>query len=377
MLGVATLIIVVNVMSGFMDNLRDKLLGTNSDITITRFDVKPIAEYAEIMDNVSMVDGVGAVAPFTYSQVMLSSERTVSGAIVRGIDPALEKHVSKLESFVTQGSMDNISTTHNGMPTILLGRELALSLNVFVGDVVTIISPQGAKGPFGTVPKMKKFAVAGYFDTGIAEYNSSFAYISIESAQSFFKLGDTVSGLNVAVADDADIEDVSLALSESLPYPYWARDWMSMNKGLFSALQLERLALFIILTLIIVVASFNIISMISITVKDKQKDIAILRAYGASSKFVMSVFVRQGLLVGLAGTILGNVFALAITLLLRHTSIIKIPENIYFTDRVPIDLDFGVYILVTVCALLITFLASIFPSRQASKMPPIVALRND
>ncbi len=378
MLGVATLIIVVNVMSGFMDTLREKLLGTSSDIKIVRFDGQAINDYKPLLEMAKGVEGVKGISPYITSQVLISSEKTVEGALINGIEPQLEKDVSKLETFVTSGSMDNLSTHVNGMPTILLGRELALRLNVFQGEQVTVISPHGSRGPFGLVPKMKKFVVAGFFDTGVYEYNSQFAYVSIQSAQDIFRMGDSVSGLSVSTFDANESTLIADEISSVLKYPYWARDWISMNQSVFSALALERLALFIVLTLIVIVASFNIISMISITIKDRRKDIAILRAYGASGNFITSVFVRQGLIVGITGTILGNLLALTISFVLRNFELIKLQSDVYFgMTKIPVDMNFGVYLLVTACAVTISFLASIFPARQAVKYPPIVALRND
>lgn len=380
MLGVATLIIVVSVMSGFSDNLKDKLVGANSDIVITRFDNLPIDNYTSLRDRISDFNGVSAVSPFIAGQVLLSTDKTVTGSVIKGIDPLHESKVSRLASFMISGELSDLSKgfgNEEKTPGILLGRDLALSLGVSLGSELTIVSPYGSRGPFGITPKMKKFFVAGLFDTGIYEYNATMAYISVPAAQDFFNMKESVSGFAVSAVDKTNLENLTKELAKDLGFPYWVRDWLSMNASLFSALKLEQFAMFVILTLIIVVASFNIISMIAITVRDKIKDIAILQAGGAGSRFIMSVFMRQGLIVGFVGTVLGDILALIISLCLKHFKIIELPKDIYFMDKIPVNIDWQVYLLVTVCSVAITFIAAVFPARQAAKMSPIEALRND
>ena len=380
MLGVAALIIVVNVMSGFSDNLKSKLIGANSDIIITRFDNRPVDNYSALREKIISSHGVLAASPFIMGQVLLTSDKSVTGVVIKGIDPVFEKDVSRLSSFMVSGALSDLSKNFgadNSIPGVLLGRDLAVTLGVSSGSEITVVSPYGSRGPLGITPKMKKFIVAGLFDTGIYEYNSTMAYISVPAAQDFLNMKGTVSGFSVAASDKSNLMPIVDTLSKELAFPYWVRDWLSMNASLFSALKLEQFAMFVILTLIIVVASFNIVSMIAITVKDKLKDIAILRASGAGSGFIMSVFMRQGLIVGLTGTALGDILALAISLCLKNFKIIELPRDVYFMDKIPVNLDWQVYLLVTVCSVAITFLAAIFPARNAAKMSPIEALRSD
>ncbi len=380
MLGVAALIIVVSVMSGFSDNLKSKLIGANSDIIITRFDNQPIDNYSALREKIISSGGVAAASPFIMGQVLLTSDKSVTGVVIKGIDPAFEKDVSRLASFMASGSLSDLDKSFGpdkNIPGILLGRDLAVTLAVGDGDEITVVSPYGSRGPFGITPKMKKFIVAGLFDTGIYEYNATMAYISVPAAQDFLNMKGSVSGFGVASSDKENLLPVVEALSKELAFPYWVRDWLSMNASLFSALKLEQFAMFVILTLIIIVASFNIVSMIAITVKDKLKDIAILRASGAGSGFVTRVFMRQGLIVGLTGTVLGDALALVISLCLKNFKIIELPRDVYFMDKIPVNIDWQVYLLVTVCSIAITFLAAVFPARQAARMSPIEALRND
>ena len=379
MLGTATLILVVSVMSGFTNNLKEKMMGTNSDIVITDFSTVPVRDYEKLMQEVKKIKGVKAAAPFVNTQAVSMSGSGVSGIIIKGIDADLEKTVSKISSFITFGSLDDIKNRQEGEPYgILLGKDLAFSLMAGVGDTITLISPQLNRGPFGLNPKMRSFIVKGIFDTGVYEYNASMAYVSIEAAQEFIGLKEnSVTGISVSAEQGINSIDLTYTINQQIENKYWARDWLSMNQSLFSALELEKYAMFIVLTLIIIVASFSIVSMIAITVKDKQKDIAILRAYGASSSCIRSIFIRQGLIVGIIGTALGNITALLLSILITKYKLIRLPEDIYFMDSLPLNIDYHVYLFVSVCAVLITFLASLFPSNQSAKMNIVDGIRND
>ena len=379
MLGTATLILVVSVMSGFTNNLKEKMMGTNSDIVITDFSTVPVRDYEKLMQEVKKIKGVKAAAPFVNTQAVSMSGSGVSGIIIKGIDADLEKTVSKISSFITFGALDDIKNRQEREPYgILLGKDLAFSLMAGVGDTITLISPQLNRGPFGLNPKMRSFIVKGIFDTGVYEYNASMAYVSIEAAQEFIGLKEnSVTGISVSAEQGINSIDLTYTINQQIENKYWARDWLSMNQSLFSALELEKYAMFIVLTLIIIVASFSIVSMIAITVKDKQKDIAILRAYGASSSCIRSIFIRQGLIVGITGTALGNITALLLSILVTKYKLIRLPEDIYFMDSLPLNIDYNVYLFVSVCAVLITFLASLFPSNQSAKMNIVDGIRND
>lgn len=379
MLGTAALILVVSVMSGFTNNLKEKMMGTNSDIVITDFSTVPIRDYNTLMNKVEKIKGVKAAAPFINSQAVSMTSNGVSGIMLKGIDVDLEKNVSKISSFITFGSLTGLKNRQDGEPYgILLGKDLAFSLMAGVGDTITLISPQLNRGPFGLNPKMRSFIVKGIFDTGVYEYNANMAYMNIEAAGEFIGLkAGSVTGISVAVEKGINPVDLSYTINHQIENKYWARDWLSMNASLFSALELEKYAMFIVLTLIIVVASFSIVSMIAMTVKDKQKDIAILRAYGASASCIRSIFIRQGLFVGIIGTALGNTLALLLSVLVTKYKLIRLPEDIYFMDSLPLNIDYHVYIFVSVCAILITFLASLFPSNQSAKMNIVDGIRND
>lgn len=379
MLGTATLILVVSVMTGFTNNLKEKMMGTNSDIFITDFSLVPVRDYESLEKKLLTIKGVKAVSPYINAQAVTLSRDGVSGVIIKGIDVDKEREVSKVASFITFGEYEDIKNKKDDEPYgILLGKELAFNMSAGVGDEITLISPQATRGPFGLNPKMRKFIVKGIFDTGVYEYNTTLAYISLEAAQEFMGYKDnSVTGVQVAAQDNVDTVALAYNINSQIENKYMARDWLSMNKSLFSALELEKYAMFIVLTLIIVVASFSIVSMIAITIKDKQKDIAILRAYGASASFIRSVFIRQGMIVGILGTFLGNMLALVLSFLFTKYKIISLPEDVYFMDRLPINIDYSVYLIVSVCAVIITFFASLYPANQSTKSNIAESIKQD
>jgi lipoprotein-releasing system permease protein len=373
-LGVATLIIVINVMIGFEENLKNKILGVNAHIIVNRIDRAPIRGWEETYKKITDIKGVKGVSPFIINQVLITSKDSASGAVVRGVDPELEINVNNIKKFITDGRLFKKNSKNF---EIILGKELALQLGVFVGDEITMVSPMGTKGPFGFIPLMKHFKVVGLFDCGIYDYNATFTFINLKVAQDFFNTGNIITAFSVKAKSFKEAKKLAEIIERTLSVPYVARDWLSMNKSLFSALKLEKIAMFLILTLIVIVASFNIVSLITITVKDKQKDIAILRTVGASESLIRKIFIRQGLLIGLIGTIIGNVLALIISFVLERYKIITLPEEIYYMDRIPIKISPEIFVIVSIAAILITFLSTLYPSRKASRLNPAEALRNE
>lgn len=379
LLGVATLIVVVSVMSGFSDNLKNRIIGANAHIVVNRVDVSPIKDWRNVQDTIESTEGVTGVSPFIINQVLLTSQNNVSGSIIRGVIPEDELKVTAIEKFMTDGYFNDIAkpAPKTGNPQIALGKELAAGLGVLPGDEVVMVSPFGKKGPFGVTPKMKRFEVTGIFDTGMYEYNNSLAYINIVDAQEFFGTGDIASGFSVRTVDFDKAIAIAENIQQKLDFPFWSRDWISMNKNLFSALKLEKYAMFIILTLIIIVASFNVISMITVTVKDKKRDIAIMRAMGAPEKMISGIFMKQGMIIGTIGTVIGNILGFIICTVLERFKLISLPEDVYFMDRIPVKMELSTFVVVTICALLITYIAGIFPAKQSAKLDPIEALRRD
>lgn len=376
-LGVATLIVVINVMIGFEDNLKQKILGANSHIIVNKIDGSAIDDWGSVADKIESIDNVEGVSPFVISQVLLTSKERVSGVVLRGVIGEREKKASNISKYLKSGNFHLKPDNATAKPPIVIGKALANNLSANIDDEVVVVSPFGKKGPFGFTPKMKKFKVAGIFDTGMYEYNNSLAYVNLTEIQDFMKMDGSVSGFSVKVKNFDNAGEIAGKIENKLGFPYWARDWLSMNQNLFSALKLEKGAMFVILTLIIVVASFNVISLITMTVKDKKRDIAIIRAMGASEKMVKNIFIKQGLYIGIVGTFFGNIIAYAICFVLKHYKLIDLPADVYYMDSIPVKIVPQIFLLVTVCAIIITYISSIIPARQAAKMDPIEALRNE
>jgi lipoprotein-releasing system permease protein len=385
--GVMALIVVLAVMTGFTDSLREKILGINSHIVVQRLG-NGINNYQEITAAILQTDGVIAATPYTYSQTMLSVPDTSSGAVVRGIDPATAKNVLSLNSQLIRGSLidleedpasdvDQKPDTSQAiiLPGIILGKELARNLRVDINDKIRLFSPAGPLTPMGVIPKIKTCRVVGIFDTGMYEYDSSLAYISLTTAQDFLDLDQNVHGLELKVDDIYRASEIAAKLEKKLGFGYIVKDWISMNKNLFSALKLEKTAMFIVLALIVLVAAFNIISTLIMVVMSKGKDIAILKSMGATSRGIMRIFIYEGLIIGLTGTVLGVIGGLALCEILSKYQFIKLPSDVYPITTLPIKVLPMDVTLVAISAALITLLATIYPSWQASKIEPAVALR--
>ena len=377
-LGVAALIATLAVMTGFKEDLRDKILGTHSHAVITDRTSDAMTGYADVIEKIAAVPHVVAATPFIFSQVLLASEGNVHGVVLRGIDPQREGRVTDIEKNMVQGTVQALEPPAEALdpppqPGILIGRELAGRLGAFVGDTINVITPTGKPGPMGIVPKIRRFTVAGIFDSGMYEYDSTLAYIALKTAQDFLGKGDVVTGVEVRVDDIFIAAQVAESAEKVLGFPYWARDWVQMNKNLFSALALEKMVMFVILVLIILVASFNIVSTLTMIVVEKSREIAILKAMGASRRGVMRIFMLDGLIIGLVGTAIGVPLGYAVCEVLQH--IYTLPSDVYYISNLPAKIRALDVILVACSAILISFLATLYPSWQAGKLAPAEALR--
>ncbi|MGE5257974.1 MAG: lipoprotein-releasing ABC transporter permease subunit [Hyphomicrobiales bacterium] len=376
--GVMALIVVIAVMTGFEVDLKTRILGGQANVILMRYS-GPFEEYRDVMKRIEAVPGVVASTPFIYSQVMLRTASATTGAVLRGVDPAtiglvlktLEK-VKLPETGPPGGSDDSGS----GMPGIVLGKELAKNLGVVLGDVVHLISPRGMLAPTGHVPAMKPFRVSGYFESGMYEFDQTFAYIHLHDAQRLLRMGDAVTGLEIRVDDIYRAREVADAVVARLGSSYYARDWMQMNRNLFKALKLERRVMFIILTLIVLVAAFNIASSLIMLVMGKTKDIAILKAMGATDRSIRKIFVFNGMVIGVVGTSLGLVFGVILCSLLKHYNIHELTGDIYyFTTQLPVQMEALDVVSIVIAALVICLLATLYPARQAAKLNPVEAIR--
>ncbi|MBT8365981.1 MAG: lipoprotein-releasing ABC transporter permease subunit [Deltaproteobacteria bacterium] len=376
--GVMALIVVISVMTGFEADLKSRILGGQPQVMIMRHG-GAFTKYRQILQEVEKTPGVEAATPFIYAQIMLRSKNGASGAVLRGIDPESAGRVMKtLQNLDLPSSTDAHSSpsSSSDIPGIVLGRELAKNLGVLEGDAIYLISPRGMLSPIGHVPAMKQFKVTGFFESGMYEYDQTFAYINIRDAQKIMRLGDSVTGLDIRVTDLYDARNVAQKITGKLGFPYWARDWMQMNRNLFKALKLERRVMFIILTLIILVAAFNIASSLIMMVMGKTRDIAILKAMGATERSVRKIFVFNGMVIGTIGTFIGLVLGLIICTALKHYNIHELTGDIYyFTTTLPVKLELVDVLSIIVAALLICFFATLYPARQASKLNPVEAIR--
>jgi lipoprotein-releasing system permease protein len=383
MLGVMALIVVLAVMDGFGHEIRDKILGTNAHIVLNKYG-SGIRDYRDIIKQVKGVPGVVAAAPFVSAQVMLSSQEGVAGAFVRGIDPALERKVSNLQRSIIEGDIHSLNqNSEERVPGIIVGKELAKQLGVFLNDSVTVISPLGDMTAVGMAPRVKRFRVTGIFEYGMFDYDSTIAYISLRCAQDFLRIGDAATSIEITVDDIYQAGAIAERIERQLGPTYYARDWMTMFKKLFSALKLEKLMMFILLSLIVGVAAFNIIATLIMVVMEKHRDIAILKSMGARRSSIMKVFVFEGFIVGLVGTFLGAVFGLliahnlgAITHSLERLFHFKaMPGDVYWISSLPSRVDLMDVAIVLGVAMGISLLATIYPAWKASSLDPTEALR--
>lgn len=374
MVGVMALVVVLSVMNGFRADLMSKILGVNSHVLVLNFG-GGFKDYEKTRLKVSKIDGVVASTPFIYSQVMLNNSGNVSGSLLRGVDPESVGGVLSIDHMIKDGSLESLRNTSEGLPAIIIGRELSRQIGTFVGDTVKVVSPEGKLTPLGRVPNTRKYKVVGIFDSGMYEYDASMAYVSIEEAQDFLGLGDRVTGLEVKVKDVYKSDSVAKAIQEELGHPFWTKDWKAMNRSFFSALKLEKVTMFVILTMIVIVGALNIISTLVMVVMEKTRDIAILRAMGASARSIMSIFMIQGLVVGLIGTLAGLASGLGLCHLLAKYKFISLPSDVYYISTLPVKVEAGDVWFVGLAAVGISFLATLYPSWHASKLNPVEAIR--
>ena len=387
-LGVAALIGTLGIMTGFKEDLQAKILGTTSHIVIQDRTRDSIADYDALASKVEQTPHVVAATPFIYRQVMLTSRSAVQGVVVRGIDPKREIRVTELGKNITAGRLDDLEpgpapeAAPGTVPApsnpsgIALGKELALRLGLTVGDSVNVVSPVGSGASLNSVlmtPKIRTFTVVAIFQSGMYEYDSSLAYLSLAEAQKFFNMGDAATGIEVKVDDIFQAAEIAHAIEQALGFPYWARDWMQLNRNLLSALKLEKTMMFLLLVLIITVASFNIISTLTMIVTEKQREIAILKAMGATRRAIMRIFMLNGLIIGVTGTAIGIPLGYAFLYLIEKYW--TFDQTVYYIAHIPVHVQALDVLLVSCSAILISFAATLYPSLQAAKLDPAAALR--
>ncbi len=367
--GVAALLITLAVMSGFLWGIKEKLLETTPQVVIFKITGK-FNEYKDFGDIFSDIPEIVDWEPFVYSQALASKEKTVQAVTVRGFIPEKDKDIMGLDKKIIVGKYD-LSDENK----VIIGKDLAFALDVSVGDTINIMSPFGRKTPLGFLPKIKKVKVAGILYFGVFEYDSTFVGMNLKAAQKFFDLGDSVTGIQIKIKDPYLADTVKKKIQKKLSYPYVVRTWMDMNKSLFQALELEKFAMFLVLALIVLVASFNVSSLLITKAREKRKDIAILKTIGADNSFIQKVFLWQGLIIGIIGTSLGLIIGLSAIYIADTYHLVKLNPEVYMISYLPLKIGTLDILSVATASMIICFISSIIPARMSSKEVPAEVLR--
>lgn len=374
-LGVASLIVAIGIMNGFTVELRDKILGINSHVMV--MGNGRITDDPAIRDAIAGVAGVTGVTPFIYSEVMISGNGGAKGLVLRGIDPKTAPKVLTILSSIKEGGLSMLDMRDGSrVPGIIVGRELAKRMGLSVGSRVNLLSPSGQRGAGGFAPKINVFRVAGIFSSGMFEYDSSLGFITLDASRALLGLPQgLITGYEASVSDVYTADIIADSIATALGAPYYARNWMEMNANLFAALKLEKTAMFVVLTLIVVVGSFSILTTLVMLVMEKTRDIAILMAMGATQGMIRRIFMLQGLVIGVIGTALGFVGGLGLALALKRYQFIKLPEGVYPMSTVPVLLDGVDLFIIAGAAIVLCLAATLYPARQAASLQPAEALR--
>jgi lipoprotein-releasing system permease protein len=374
MVGVMALVVVISVMNGFREDLMSKILGVNSHVLVLNYDGS-FDDYGAVVEKAESTAEVVAATPFIYSQVMVNNAGSVSGAVYRGLEPETAGNVTGIEGMLKSGRLKALNEENDGPPGIILGMQLARQVGAVIGSEITVISPLGKLTPMGRMPNNRVYRVVDLLDSGMYEYDASLVYVSLREAQDFLGMEDRVTGLEIRVTDLERSDMIATLVEKNLGYPFWTKDWKMMNRSLVSALKLEKFAMFVILSMVVMVGALNIISTLIMVVMEKTRDVAILRAMGATAKSIMRVFMLQGLLVGVVGTLMGLVFGLGICHLLSKYKFISLPSDVYYISTLPVKVEALDVCLVVAAAVGISFLATLYPSFYAAKTNPVEALR--
>jgi len=376
--GVMALIVVIGVMKGFEDDLRSRILGGQSHVVVKSEDGS-VSGYRQIVQAVEKIDGVEAATPFNDVQGVLRSRYSISPAKIKGIDPATAGRVIKTLKGVSLPHDAGLASGEGDQakrPAIVLAQELAKNLGVKEGDIISLISPGKSRSTVFQVPVMKQFEVSGFFKSGLYEYDNSFAYIHLKDAQKVLRMGDSVTGIEVRVKNIYKAGNIAQRIDAEFGLPYRAQDWMQLNQSLFKAMKTERRVMFIILTLTILIATFSIASALIMLVLGKTRDIAILKAMGATNKSIRKIFVFNGMVIGLIGTFLGLSLGLLLSTILKHYDISHLTGGIWYQiNSVPVKLDALDIIAIIAATLVICFLATLYPAHQAAKINPVDSIR--
>lgn len=378
-LGVFALIVVLSVMNGFGNELRDRTLSMTSHATISGYDGF-LRNWPEVLAKAEQNQQVVAGAPYIRKEVMLSNGRRVSGSLIRGIQPDSESRVSLIDSKMISGSLTDLKAGEYGL---IIGRELANILGVYEGDRVTVITPQASITAVGVMPRLRRFRIVGVFEVGMHQFDAAMAYMHIEDAAKLFSYKERVNGVRLKLTDLFEAPRITHEIAQEFGDEYWVKDWSQQHKNFFRALQTEKTVMFIILLLMVSVAALNIVSTLMMTVTDKESDIAILRALGMRPSSIMTIFIIQGAFIGLFGTLIGvasgvpvalNVFEI-VSWLEQLFSTDFLPDDVYYISDVVADVKVSEVLIYAISAFTVTILATIYPAWRASRTLPAEALR--
>lgn len=375
-LGVMALIIALALMTGFQEDIQEKILGASAHVLIYPAGSRGLLDIDNTIKVVLTDPEVISAAPAIYGKVLVYTAAGANGILLKGIDPKQENAVTELASTAGSEALQSLERpSPDGRDGIILGSDLADTLRVEKGDLVTLVSPESLLSPLGLMPKFKKLKVIGTFHSGLYEYDTSWALSSMKTAQRLFSLGDGVTLIEAKIRDIYAAKEVSERLQKKLGKNYITDNWIHQNQSLFSAMKLEKIMIFITIALIVVVAAFNIVSTLVMVVLDKNKDIAILMAMGSTSRQIMRIFMIQGILIGIAGTAIGAILGFTVSWFMNHYRVIHLPLDVYFIPYLPFHVRLSDFLMVTGIALLITFLSTLYPAYRASHINPAEALR--
>lgn len=374
-LGVGALVLVLGVYNGMSTDLRDKILGANAHgIVLSHISSAFGKDLPALLEKIKASPGVTGAMPFVYSEVMLSSGTGVKGVVLRGIDPETAPEVLTMLKPLGENVLKELNK--EGTAGIIVGDELAKRLNLMPGSRVNLLSPSGQKGATGYQPRIRPYEVVGIFRTGMFEYDSSLAFVSIPAAIEILGYPDDyLSGIEITVTDLFKADETAVRLAEALGAPFFVRSWMEMNANIFAALKLEKIGMFILLAMVVMIGSFSIVTSLVMLVMEKTRDIAVMMSMGATRKMIRRIFILQGCIIGFIGTLLGYAFGIGLGTLLKKYQFIKLPENVYTLDHLPIIITVTDVLIVGASAMLLCFLATLYPARKAASLEPAEAMR--